>query len=208
MRGLKTSMGFCFLPLWRSVTSSSLIKADKGGGAEVKKKGGQNGNGVDFLSSRGRALLSYCCCDLYFIHLLSSLHITGHKCVSSTCEESFLLCYLIACVGSPFTSPPPSSLPSHADALWALTHVLSNGAARPSLLKLPMDLLTAFTAFPFQSPPPPPPLIFPHPIWRKNQSLAHSQSAAAVKLLSQVGQEELIKSGTRAALEEEIRVRK
>lgn len=70
-----------------------------------------------------------------------------------------------------------------------------------------MDLLTAFTAFPIRSPPPPP-LIFPHPIWRKNQSLAHIQSAAAAKLLSQVGQEELIKSGTRAALEEEIRVRK
>lgn len=38
----------------------------------------------------------------------------------------------------------------------------------------------------------------------KNQFfLAYSQSAAAVKLLSQVGQEELIKSRTRAALDEE-----
>lgn len=200
-------MGFCFLPFWRSVTSSSLIKANKGGGAEVKKKGGPNGNGVDFLSSRGRALLSYCCCDLYFIHLLSSLHITGHKCVSSTCEESFLLRYVTACVSSPFTSPPPSSLPSHADALWALTHVLYNGPARPSPLKLPMDLLTAFTAFPIRSFSSSSSSHLSSSHLEKNQSLAHSQSAAAAKLLSQEGQEELIKSGS-AALQEELRVRK
>lgn len=38
----------------------------------------------------------------------------------------------------------------------------------------------------------------------KNQFfLAHGQSAAAVKLLSQAGQEELIISGTRAVLDEE-----
>lgn len=69
-----------------------------------------------------------------------------------------------------------------------------------------MDLLTAFTAFPIRSPPPPPPLIFPHPIWRKIDPWLTVK--VLVKLLSQVGQEELIKSGTCAALEEEIRVRK
>lgn len=104
---------------------------------------------VHFLSSRGRALLSYCCCDLYFIHPPSSLHITGHECVSSTCEESFLLHYL----SSSLNSHPPFSLPS-PDALRALTHVPYNAAAAatPSLLKLPMASLTALAALPILLP--------------------------------------------------------
>lgn len=129
---------------------------------------------VRFLCSRGRALLSYCCCDLYFIHPASSLHITGHECVSSTCEESFLRHYLVACLSSSLPSHPPSSLHS-PDVLRALTHVPYNpAAATPSLLKLPMASLTALTAYPssFLPPPPTAPQLPPSHLEKNQFSLA------------------------------------
>lgn len=108
--------------------------------------------------------------------------------VSSTCEESFLLCYLIACVSSSLTSflPPLSRRRSKGletcPVQWRCQAITLEGADGPA---------DSLYGLPHPPPPPLPPLVFAHPIWRKiNRWL--SQSAAAVKLLCRVGQEERV----------------